>query len=550
MNLCAKIFGFALAFLLIVVCVYQIFTGPATIVQPIQVSDALKKSGFTEQALQNMLVDALSELHKTAKGVTPRSSSTDADEVVLTEFNLPEFSMPGTGLSMRSVVEYARGLLELDASVYGRVTGSSSGFSVDLTLRDANGESISVHQTMVNTELPAHKPGEKLVKGSSATVVMEETLQRAAMKLLEHQSALQYADNLLNDQQEKCFSNSTNCDFHEVQTRYDQIAAGGGKEPYKPIGIKEWAMRILFKLHFIKNDQRVERAHDHAALAELLLSKIDDLTEHYTSAIAHTRFIRDQSQSDASWQKVLPWAYYNWGVALNDLGCYEAAAEVLAEAINQNPRYAPAFNALARSYNALAETSARATSASTSLLDYRKLARDAARSAVKLDPDYQEAYVNLGDASRPLLVTPGNRTANAAYDGDANDALDAYEKAIALNEESAGRARQQLALIPGAASTHMVEPATKKRPQCRKGMPRSFLEAFGCSEAEMRATASRKGGFINTALTGAPPEAGMCNRLGLQPHERSSPSPLKITATALDVESASHRSAHRQRERG
>ncbi|WP_052409491.1 hypothetical protein [Paraburkholderia oxyphila] len=547
MSFSIKSFGLGVALPLVVVGVYQVFGEPATLVQPIQVSDALKKSGFTEEALQNMLVDALSELRTTAKGVTPRSPDTEA---VLTEFNLPDFSVPGTGLSMRSLVEYARDLLELDSSVYGSATGAPSGFSVDLTLRDAQGESLSIHQTIANNASPARRHGEKPASGSGAPLVMEETLRRAAMQILERQSPLLYADNLLHSQQDECFSDSAKCDFREVRKRYEEIAVDGGKRPDEPESKTAWAMPILVALHFVKVGQQVANSNSDAALAELMLSKIDDLTGDYAGSIGRTRVIREKSQNDKSWAKVLPWAYYNWGVALNDLGCYEAATEVLTEAANENPDYAPAYNALARAYNALSETSVRAGTASPSLTDYREKARDAATRAVQLDPGYQEAYVNLGDASRPLLAASADPNTKAIYGGDEKQAREAYEKAIALNADTAGRARQQLALIPGTAYANMAERTTKKRPECRQGLPRSLLEASGCSDAQIHSAANRGSEFANTLPAGVPNTPNVCNQLGLHPRENSPMKPLRITATATDVESASHQSAPRQRERG
>ncbi|WP_233888739.1 tetratricopeptide repeat protein [Paraburkholderia flagellata] len=547
MSFDLKKLGLLMALLLIAITAYQIFSPPATLVQPIQVSEALKKDGITEQALQNMLVDALSDLRTKAKGVTPRADA-GSDEAQ-TQINLPDFSVPGMGLSVRSFVEFARTLLEFDSSVYGSVTSTRSGYSVDLTLRDGHGESFLFHQTIPNNKLPTHKPGETLANRSSATLVIEQALKQAAMKILEKQSALFYADNLLQNQQDACFSDRTKCDFRELREKYGHIAAGGEQESDKPQWIATWTKSILFRLHLVNEDPKAADANVDVALAELMLSKIDDLTGHYAEAIGHTLVIIRNSKSDKSWQRVLPWAYYNWGVALNDLGCYQAAAEVLEEAVNRNKQYAPAYNALSRSYNALAETSVHAVSTSVSLIDYRKLARDKATTAVKLNPGYQEAYVNLGDASRPLLAAPGNRNAQAAYDGNEEEARKAYEQAIALDVEQAGRAREQLALLPGATSTHVAEQTTKKRPKCRSGLPRSFLEAFGCSDAEIRATANRKNALVSAALSGVPDAAGVCSQLGLRARESDPKKSDQITAMALDVEGSSYRYMQRRREK-
>jgi hypothetical protein len=76
------------------------------------------------------------------------------------------------------------------------------------------------------------------------------------------------------------------------------------------------------------------------------------------------------------------------------------------------------------------------------------------------------------------------------------------------------------------------------------------FSAFGCSDAEIRATASRRSEFVSTALSGVPKAAGVCSQLGLPPRENNPMKPTQITAMALDVEGSSHRYTQRQREIG
>ncbi len=98
---------------------------PMTIVEPIQIPDSFKDRGYTEAMLQHVLVDTLSELREKAQGVTPATDT----ERVLTEFKLPDFSVPGTGLSVRPLIEFTRTLLKRDSSVYGSVIGSPDRFT-------------------------------------------------------------------------------------------------------------------------------------------------------------------------------------------------------------------------------------------------------------------------------------------------------------------------------------------------------------------------------------------------------------------------------------
>ncbi|MFP3656762.1 tetratricopeptide repeat protein, partial [Burkholderia sp. SIMBA_052] len=74
------------------------------------------------------------------------------------------------------------------------------------------------------------------------------------------------------------------------------------------------------------------------------------------------------------WKRVRPWAYYNWGVALMDMGCYQQAADVLRRAVELHKDYAPAHNALGRAWLALAQRPTLAGAASQGHGDYRAAA--------------------------------------------------------------------------------------------------------------------------------------------------------------------------------
>jgi hypothetical protein len=115
---------------------------PMTIVEPIQIPDSFKDRGYTDMMLQHMLVDTLNELREKAKGVTPATDT----EKILTEFKLPDFSVPGTDLSVRPLIEFTRTLLKRDSSVYGGVIGSPDRFTIVLTLRDPDGHIVSLNE--------------------------------------------------------------------------------------------------------------------------------------------------------------------------------------------------------------------------------------------------------------------------------------------------------------------------------------------------------------------------------------------------------------------
>ncbi|MFL9962452.1 hypothetical protein PQR02_15400 [Paraburkholderia sediminicola] len=291
---------------------------------------------------------------------------------------------------------------------------------------------------------------------------------------------------------------------------------------------------------------------NNAPWAELMLSKLDELDGNYEGVIRHASKIDEQSKQDKSWEKAVSWAYYNWGVALNDLGCHQAGADVLKASVTRNPSYAPAHNALARSYNALAIASVRAEPKTASLTDFRAQARAEATKAVELDPGYQEAFVNLGDALRPQRAASAGQNMKAADDGNEKEAREAYEKAIALNVDTAGRARQQLASMPGGYPAAASERVEKKRPECRQDLPPSLLEASGCSDAEIRVAATRGNEPVRIGLTGSRKAASICTNPALLLRQsdfiaNSADKSGQITAIQRDAEGTGRLPTRRQR---
>ncbi|WP_188131063.1 hypothetical protein [Paraburkholderia panacisoli] len=409
-----------------------------------------------------------------------------------------------------------------------------------------------IHRTAANKTPSGRRTSETSAHGPTDTQALEQTLRDAAMEILKHQSALLYADNLLQNQQRECFSEKAKCDFHEAREKYGQIAAGGGEESHESKRNTSWTKRMLSTLHLSTDNPKTPGTKSNAPWAELMLSKLDELDGNYEGAIRHASKIDQQSKRDKSWEKAVSWAYYNWGVALNDLGCYQAGVDVLKASVTRNPSYAPAHNALARSYNALAAASINAEPKTAALTDFRAQARAEATKAVELDPGYQEAFVNLGDALRPQRAASTGRNMKAADDGNEKEAREAYEKAIALNVDTAGRARQQLASMPGGYPATVGERIAKKRPECRQDLPPSLLEASGCSDTEIRAAATHGSEAVRIGLTGSHKAAGVCtNPALLLPQSDFIANPVgksgQITEVQRDVEGTGRLHTRRQR---
>ena len=421
---------------------------PLTLVDPIQVSDDFRRQGYTDQTLQHLLVDTLSDLRKEAQAVTPANDT----EHVLSEFKLPDFTVPGTDLSIRPLIEFARTLLKRDSSVYGTVVGSPSSFAVMLTLRDPDGRTVALGSDML-ADSGADADAKASVSGESQA--MRQVLLQAAITILEHQSPLLYASYLTQMEQKRCLKGDVPCQFDDMREPFEQLAAGSGRDASGA-------------------------SKEDAAWALLALSKLDTYARDYEGSIRYARRIVDMSGELHAWKKVRPWAYYNWGVALNDMGCYPQAAEVLKRAVDLHKNYAPAHNALARAWLGLAQMSALAGASPSAHNDYRAAAVRELKIAIEKSPGYQEAYVNLGDALRLPSMRTG-LVSPVALD----DARDAYRTAVALNIDDAGRPYERLESMHDGAFAKVAARINRSRAQCATGMARSLLESWGCSDAQI-----------------------------------------------------------------
>ncbi|CAG4904423.1 tetratricopeptide repeat protein [Paraburkholderia saeva] len=468
---------------------------PMTIVEPIQISDAFKDRGYTDVMLQHMLVDTISDLREKAKGVTP---ATDTEQV-LTEFKLPDFTVPGTGFSVRPVIEFLRSLLQRDSSVYGSVIGTPDKFTLVLTLRDPDGHIVPLNDPGVQESAPRPARTERTKHRAtpkpdtpSTEAALSNALKQAGIAILKHQSPLLHAEYLTAVEQDRCLGGQYACDFRPMRELFESLAAGGSAEN--------------------------RSAHEkNAEWALLALSKIETYDHRFDGTIRYARRIVDEGRRDWKWKGARSWAYYNWGVALSDLGCYQQAAEVLGKAVDSKFDYAPAHNALARAYLALAQGGGKFSKGSDDAIPpggYRAAALAELDTAIKQSPGYQEAWGNRGDALR-LPVSSSEVYSMDLHPGSLermeNDARHDYRIAVALNIETAARAYQRLAALHDDTYVGVSERITKTRRQCQTGMAPSLLEAWGCSDAPLRPVTLRDPALKQAAMPGTAKQARMCS---------------------------------------
>jgi tetratricopeptide (TPR) repeat protein len=374
---------------------------------------------------------------------------------------------------------------------------------------------------------------------------LKQALRAAAEKILEHQSPLLYASYLTQVEQRRCLEGEKKCDFAEVRKLFAQIAAGAHSD----------------------------NSRENAAWAKLALSKLDTYAGNYEGTIKLSSEIVELSDKYSSWEKVRPWAYYNWGVALNDLGCYQQAAQVLRQSVNERTDSEPAaHNALARAFLALASTGAPALAGDASdsgnsgnygmdlvivppsppPRDNRAAAIAELDAALKANPGYQEAYVNLGDALQ-LQSPPDGLSKTSAQSTLVSDSREAYWRAVDLDVEQADRAYERLVAMKDPDSMKVAQRRdAPHRPQCQKRIARSLLEAWGCSDRQIEAVSGRApaaasepaGQRLLHTAAGAAAEPAVCRQYDLRSHrpQRSPTRPaagVNVKWTALHSQTVS-----------
>ncbi|WP_157637467.1 tetratricopeptide repeat protein [Burkholderia ubonensis] len=400
----------------------QVFTS-ATFVEPI---DAPSDQQDIAKSMQSKIEIALYNIENEASSVTPGTIKGKINA----DFNPPDFPIPGTSIPLQTIIKYTKSLMpDRDWTITGQLT------------KDTEGK-LKLHLTMKGHD----KKFDRTIDVDKFSNDSDAALQKSLLDILRAQSPYLYASYIAKEERSKCYTTSTACDFQAAQDAYKLIIGSGEGDPnYK------WAI--------------------------LGLSKIEQDLGHPERAIEYARKAALEYKSG--------WGYYNWGISLSDLGCYEASIQPLLKSSNLLSKIEATYNALGRSYLAIAKSLLRMDGGNFRpvLIDQRNTMEDAEtdlkkaqeyfKIAIGLKPEYQEAHINLGEALS-LLREP-------------DEARTQYEMAIALGDEHAGRAYQKMAEISAdaydrEANIKNAKLANSKLPECRYSTRKSLRESFGCAE--------------------------------------------------------------------
>lgn len=429
--------------------VYKLVFARETLIETITVPDELSKTGYSGNVFQSLVANHLIGLEERAADVIPAS----AKEEVKLDTDMPDFSVPGTSVSAKAMLQYVRETLPLPMStITGSVTavpGTKGRYVLHLTLVERGG--------VYHFDTP-----------ESPIAELDRHLDALAQTVLQKHNPYIYASYASAVAQARCYAGNGTCDFSEAQRIFSSIVNAGEDQPnYK------WAVLALSKIDEAYHDYKGE------------IDRVSDLASKYPSS----------------------WSFYNWGVALSELGCQEMAIGAFEQAIAWHASREAPFNAVGRTYLMLAkrERDMRSVKAINELKD----ARDNFLAAIRLKPDYQEARVNLAE-SLQLLDKP-------------DDARFEYSRAIEMDPAHAGLAYARYAEMFSDPQTRatlrgLANWADMLHDECRPTNSASLLEALGCSVAtQIQSTAMVQTGAQEVRLVRATPrETDTCRGYAIE----------------------------------
>ncbi|HZZ02121.1 tetratricopeptide repeat protein [Paraburkholderia sp.] len=408
-----------------------------TVIENIYVPEAFAKIGYSSDAFQSFVAGHLIALEERAADVIPAS----AKEEIKLDSDMPDFSVPGTSISAKTILQYVREALPLPVStISGSVTGTPDHYVLHLIL---------VERGQVY----------RFATPEGAIADLEHNLSNLALDVLKKHSPYIYASYESAEAQTRCYAGNGACNFSEAERIFSSIIDGGDEQPNY-----NWALLGLSKIDEAYHDYKDE------------INAVSRLSAEYPSS----------------------WSFYNWGVALSELGCHKLAIGAFERSIALHSSREAAFNAIGRAWLALARQAPdrHSTEAKTDLQN----ARDDFRIAAYLKPDYQEAHVNLAESLKLL--------------DDDNGARREYVSAIEMDPTHAGLAYARYAELVGDQKERskllgFARWADNLHKECRATNSTSLLEALGCSVAMQAETAriantDRHAGIETVAATVAP----------------------------------------------
>lgn len=427
--------------LLVTVCMQL---KPRTLVEPIAVPKSLAEHGVTEQVVQQQLAYSLNDVVVDASAEMPSQirAGFETDEP---EANI---ELLGTGLSLDAVVHYTKRMFGInDVYIRGSLRPTETGLcELELTISHGSSEQSLTVASQDKTERCADANEGTLRFPQLQNADWRATnptplISLAADEVMQNNNPFIYAEAQSHRAREKCYISKRPCDYKEAKKSFNAILNDASKARYY-----KWSW--------------------------LALSKIDEDQGDYVGEV-------QKAMLSVKEDETFSWGYYNWGIGLAERGCGEEALNAFLQAVRygrQSHDFAFAYNAVGRQALDLVRTDHALSSGEIKRL--RGTATGYLMMATELEPDYAEAYVNLGDAISEL-PDPTLR----------KEAPDQYLAAIQLESQQTRRAiasMKQHGEVPLPSLAKLLDDHSILPPICTSGeFARSVLDSNGCVPSDL-----------------------------------------------------------------
>jgi tetratricopeptide (TPR) repeat protein len=427
-----------------------------TMVEPVSVSKDLVSTGLTDVAAQRALVTELQKVISDARETMPG----DIKDQVQADEPEPVIVVPGTGISLQSIIQYTKQILHFG----------------DVTIRSTLIQSGSLYKVHVYVTDASSDVDDETTPPSSAL----EALSTAALIVMKKHNKFIYASALATGDRKKCYAGNP-CDYTNAIEAFNDVLKDDGYRRYH-----KWSW--------------------------LALSKIDEDQRNYSGEVTKALLAVRQD-------RLLFWAYYNWGVGLGEQGCDLQALQAYQTALSYRPMSDFVNNAAGRQALILA---AEADGIDESQRKrYLNLASGLFLTATRINPTYAEAYVNLAKVLVELEKKPDrkddslHRLKMLLQIDDKQDAIDAFDAVLLADSPQVQRAKyfatkgnmsignglhpdrsQFKSLIATLESTHREDPVCANRQ-----LAETILESKGCLSAGELQVDSMLGAQLAAART-------------------------------------------------
>jgi len=350
-----------------------------TLIDPIAVPPDFAKDGITATTTQVQFSEDLLSILDSASEVMPTEIHQSIVDNGQQDLHL---EIPGTGMSVQEIVKAVKEILHRDGHITAQIVRDGSALRLSGRVTRSGGESREFHAVSLNGDV-------------------QQVIQEGAKAAMFRYNPYVLASSILDKAQKDCENNAT-CEYTEATNAYWNVLRSESLDDNEHL--RKWA---------------------YLGLSKIAENKFDYLTE-----IEHARHA-------ISLDRHFSWARYNWGVALENMGCYAEAREKFSEVIRDRDSFAAGHNSLGRQYLRMANSLRQPPISDLRIMPPQanpvRAAQIEFEAATNLDPRYGEAFVNLGEALK--------------IQGKSEDALTQLRHAVNVDFDHAGKAYELIAVI-------------------------------------------------------------------------------------------------------